>query len=205
MNRITLSTEQRSETGKGPARRLRAAGKVPAIFYGKKAQAVSLSIDLHEFKKALERAGSTPIFDLQMKHEGKVLIRSALLKERQIRPWDGYVVHLDFVEVFMDEAIEVTVPLEFEGKPAGLDKGGMLHVVARDLRVSCLPGDIPQVIKVDVSGLDLGHSIHIGEIELPKGVSPLDEAGIALASVASPKKAEEEAAVEAPEAGTPQG
>jgi len=202
MQRISLLAKQRFETGKGPARRLRAAGKVPAVFYGRKSEAVSLSVDLHEFKKALDKAGSTPIFDLQMSHEGKVTSRSALLKERQMRPWDGDLVHLDFVEVFMDEAIEVTVPLEYEGKPTGLDKGGMFHIVVRDLRVSCLPGDIPQLIKIDVSGLDLGHSIHVGEIELPKGVSALDEPGIALASVASPKKAEEEAAVEAPEAGT---
>jgi large subunit ribosomal protein L25 len=203
MQRIALFAEQRFTTGKGPARRLRASGKVPAVFYGKKLQPISLTIDLHEFKKALEQSGSTRIFDLQMKEADKVLTRSALLKERQIRPWDGSVVHLDFIEVFMDEAIEVTVPLEFEGKPIGLDKGGMFHVASRDLRISCLPGDIPQIIKIDVSGLDLGHSIHVGEITLPQGVSAVDEPGIALATVASPKKAEEEAEAEAPEVAAP--
>jgi large subunit ribosomal protein L25 len=138
-----------------------------------------------------------------MKEADKVLTKSALLKERQIRPWDGDVVHLDFVEVFMDEAIEVTVPLEFDGKPVGLDKGGLFHIASRDLRISCLPGDIPQIIKIDISGLDLGHSIHVGEITLPKGVTAVDEPGIALATVASPKKGEEEAEAEAPEAVVP--
>jgi large subunit ribosomal protein L25 len=174
---------------------------VPAIFYGKKSEPMSLTIDLHEFKKALDQAGSTPIFDIHVAGDGAAITKSALLKERQMRAWEGTVVHLDFVEVFMDEAIEVTVPLEYEGKPAGLDKGGMFHIVARELRVSCLPGDIPQVITIDISGLELGHSIHVEDIQLPQGVSSLEEPGTALASVASPKKGEEEAVAETPEEG----
>ncbi|MBI4964649.1 MAG: 50S ribosomal protein L25 [Desulfomonile tiedjei] len=197
MSKIVLTVDNRDKTGKGPARRLRAAGKVPAIFYGKKTEPIKIAVDNHEFRKAVEQAGTNPLFDLQITEKGEVSTRRALLKDRQTRPWDGTLVHLDFLEVFMDESIQVTVPLEFEGKPAGLDKGGMFHVASRELVISCLPDDIPDVIKVDVSGLDIGDSVHVGAITLPKGVVALEDAGVALATLAAPKK-EEEAEAEAP-------
>ncbi len=194
MNKVTLSVDQRTETGKGPARRLRAVGKAPAIFYGKKTEPIKIAIDIHDFKKAVEQAGSNPLFDLKIRGDEDTTTRRALLKERQIRALDGSLVHLDFLEVFMDESIEVTVPIEFEGKPVGIDKGGVFQPSTRELRISCLPDNIPNVITVDVSGLDVGHSVHVGEIPLPEGVSALQDKGVAVATVAAPKKAEEEAA-----------
>ncbi|MBI5250795.1 MAG: 50S ribosomal protein L25 [Desulfomonile tiedjei] len=196
MNRITVAVDQRDETGKGPARRLRAAGQIPAIFYGRKSDPIKLAVNEHEFKKLLEQAGSNPLFDLQI---GGTINRSALLKERQVRPTDGKMLHLDFQEILMDELVEVTVPLEFEGKAIGVEKGGDFLIVTRELRVSCLTGNIPEKIVVDVSSLELGHSIHVGEITLPEGVTPDMEAGVALASVTTPKKEGEEAAAEEPE------
>jgi large subunit ribosomal protein L25 len=196
MNRIVLLAEERSLTGKGPARRLRAAGKAPAVFYGKKTEPMKLAIDIHEFKKAIDLAGSNPIFDLQVKEDGNTVSKSAILKERQIVPLDGSLVHLDFLQVYMDEAIEVTVQVEFVGKPIGVEKGGVFQAVAKELRVSCLPNDIPQIITVDVSTADVGHSIHVGDIPLPPGVTAVQDEGIALATVLAPKTGEEEAAGE---------
>ena len=206
MNKVTLSVDQRIESGKGPARRLRAAGKAPAVFYGKKTEPIKIAIDVHDFRKAIEQAGSNPLFDLQIREDGGTTTRRALLKERQIRPLDGSLVHLDFLEVFMDESIEVTVPIEFEGKPVGIDKGGIFQASARELRVSCLPDNIPNVITVDVSGLDVGHSVHVGDITLPEGVSTLQDKGVAVATVAALKKEEEKAATaeEAEAAATPE-
>jgi large subunit ribosomal protein L25 len=191
MNRITVAVDQREETGKGPARRLRAAGQIPAIFYGRKTDPIRLALNEHEFRKLLEQAGSNPLFDLKI---GGTMIRSALLKERQVRPIDGKILHLDFHEVLMDELVQVTVPVEYEGKPVGEEKGGDFLIIMREIRVSCLPGNIPQKIVVDVTNLDLGHSIHVGEITLPEGVTPDMEAGVALASVTTPKAEVEEAA-----------
>jgi large subunit ribosomal protein L25 len=191
MNKVLIEVEKRTETGKGPARRLRAVGKIPATLYGRKSQPISLSLNEHEFRKIYERAGSTSLFDLQITEDGGVSTRSALIKERQIRAFDGTILHLDFQEILMDEAIEMAIPVEFEGKPIGLDKGGDFLITLREIRVSCLPGNIPGAIVVDVAGLDLGHSIHVGEITLPEGVSAVTEAGVALASVTTPRKEEE--------------
>ncbi len=200
MSRIQLFVEKRSHKGKGPSRRLRAQGKVPAVFYGHKNEPVKLFVDTRDFQKVVEEAGSNPLFDLVIRDNGETTTRRAMLKERQVRAVDGSVLHLDFQEVFMDEKIEVTVPIDFQGKPVGLDKGGALQIAGRELLISCLPDDIPDVIIVDVSELDIGHSVHVGEIALPTGVTALQDKGVALATVAALKKEEEaEVAAEAEE------
>ncbi|MDA8407792.1 MAG: 50S ribosomal protein L25 [Deltaproteobacteria bacterium] len=199
MNKVTLNARQRMETGKGPARRLRAAGQAPAIFYGKKTEPMNLAVQIHEFHKAVEKAGSNPLFDLRISTDGDTeTTMIALLKERQIRPVDSSLVHLDFVQVFMDEPIEVDVPLEFVGKAIGVEKGGMFQTAAKEIRVSCLPADIPDEIVVDISQLERGHSIHVGQITLPEGVKPATDLGIALATVVAPKK-EDQVEAEVPE------
>lgn len=200
MNKVTLNARQRFETGKGPARRLRATGNAPAIFYGKKTEPMNLSVRIHEFQRAVEKAGSNPLFDLRISSDGgPELTMTAVLKERQIRPVDSSLLHLDFVQVFMDEPIEVEVRLEFVGKAIGVEKGGMFQPVAKEIRVSCLPADIPEKIMVDISGLEMGHSIHVGQITLPEGVKPAMDLGIALATIVSLKKDE---AVESAEPAT---
>jgi large subunit ribosomal protein L25 len=207
MNRITLAVDQRHQAGKGPARRLRASGKVPAVVYGKKMEPIKVSVDLHEFKKSFDLAGSNPIFDLKIRDDGGASTRTAILKERQVNPLDGALVHLDFIEVFMDVAIEVTVPLEFQGKPVGADQGGVLQAAARELRISCTPDRIPEAIAVDISGLDIGDSIHVSDISLPSGVQVVQDETLALATVVIPAREEEVlpeeevAAEEAEEAG----
>lgn len=197
MNRISLTVEQRTQTGKGPSRRLRAAGKVPAILYGKKAQPLSLTLNKQDLMKAVEKAGTNPIFELNIKGAAGPATRSAILKERQIRPLDSMLLHIDFLEVSMDEALEVHVPIECEGTPIGVEKGGIFQQVVRELKVRCLPGDIPSVIKVDVSKLELGHAIHVSDLPLPSGVTAEEEPGTAIATVVAPRKEEEQAPEEA--------
>lgn len=189
MSTVNLPVQQRIETGKGPARRLRALGQAPAILYGKKSEPISLSLDIREFTKLLDESGSSTLFELSITGtDGNVSTRVALLKERQIWPVDDSLVHVDFQAVVMDEVLEVVVPLHFEGSPIGVDKGGIFQPAVRELRISCLPDRIPSVIHVDVSGLDLGHSLHIREMKLPEGVTPKQDLGLAIASVLALKK-----------------
>lgn len=190
MDKVTLPANIRHETGKGPARRLRAAGKVPAIFYGKKSDPVKLAVDAYELGKLLEQAGSNPLFDLQISDDGKELRRTAMLQERQVNPLDGAAVHLDFLEVFMDEAVEVTIPLEFTGKSIGVERGGMFQSGARDVRVSCLPQNLPNIIEVDISDLDVGHAIHAKDLPIPSGVTLITESDQTIATVILPKRGE---------------
>lgn len=192
MKRINLSVVTRAETGKGPARRLRMTGNAPAVLYGKKSEPMKLAVNVREFDKIREEVGTNALFDLQIASgDGTTSSRIAVVKERQVRPVDGSLVHLDFLEILMNEPLEVTIPLHFEGKPVGLDKGGNFQSVTKDLRISCLPGDIPDSIVVDVTKLELGHSIHAGDIALPAGASLAQDAGSALATVLAPKKADE--------------
>jgi len=200
MNKIALTVTKRTETGKGPARRLRAAGKAPAVLYGNKKDAVGLAVDVRDLLKALEKAGSNPIFDLQIRDNGSTTTSRAILKERQVRPVDGSILHLDFLEILADQAIEVTVPLEFHGTPVGVEiGGGEFQIVTRELRVSCLPDDIPNLIAVDVSGLEIGKSLHLPDISLPAGVTALQDENTVLAAVAAPRKVEEAVVEEAAE------
>jgi len=159
--------------------------------YGKKSQPLNLILNIQDLIRATEKGGTNPIFELNIKG-GDLGTRSAILKERQVRPLDSALLHIDFLEVSMDETLEVHVPIECEGTPTGVEKGGIFQQVVRELKIRCLPGDIPSVIKVDVANLDLGHALHVSDLNLPTGVAAADEPGTAVATVVAPRKEEEQ-------------
>jgi large subunit ribosomal protein L25 len=193
MQKITLPVETRTATRKGPARRLRAQGKAPAIFYGPKTEPIKIAVDAMEFGKLTSQAGTNPIFDLQIKDNDGTTTRLAAIKERQIDPIDGTIIHMDFVEIFMDVAIEVNIPLRYEGKAIGIERGGLFQASMRDLFVSCLPANLPDAIVVDISSLDWGDSIHVKDLPLLEGIKPLRAEGATVCSIVAPKRVEEEA------------
>ncbi len=197
MIKITLPVNARTETGKGPARRLRADGKVPAILYGRKREPLKLAFDLQEFKKLVVQAGANPLWELQVKDSGVSTTCMAVVKEKQVRPVDGSLVHLDFQEISMTEPILVTIPVHFEGKPIGVDRGGTFQHAIRELHISCLPGDVPDTITLDISKLDWNQSLAVSDLPLPEGIKPLREPGTTVCTVLPPKKGE---ALEAAEA-----
>jgi large subunit ribosomal protein L25 len=193
MEEITLSVEARNERGKGPARRLRRAGKVPAVFYGPKSTAVPIAIDRKDFASQVANLeGShlirftSPLAELQQ--------RVALVREVQHHPVDGGILHVDFYEVDLTRRLRVTVPLHFVGKARGIADGGILQPIVREMEVECLPTDIPQYIEVDVTSLAIHDAVHLADVSMPPNVSAVFETNEAVVTVLPPTVEEVKAA-----------
>jgi len=189
-----LAVEARSQSGKGSARKLRAAGRIPAICYSAVGDATSLQLDPHVLERMLRKsaAGMNTLFDLAGGGlDGKVV----LVKELQRDPVNGSVLHADLFAIDADQAIEVSVPIHIVGTAVGVSLGGgILDFPLREIEVLCLPRAIPEEVPVDVSALELGDSIHVRDLTLPQGVELLSDLDLSVVSVVAPAKAEEEAA-----------
>ena len=202
MATANLSASSRSTTGKGVARKLRAAGRVPAIIYGHNRQPQPLEINAHELQLLLEKNPyqSTVI---ELAFDGGSA--RTLIREIQRHPFKKQILHVDFQELVAGEKVTVKVPLHFVGTPDGVRHGGgILDQIMHDLEISVDPSNIPHHITVDVNPLTIGHSIHAGEIALPEGVTLLSDADSTVCVCAAPKvEIEETPAVEAAGAATP--
>lgn len=196
METVEIRVELREPGTKGKAKRLRREGKVPAIFYGPKAKTVPLEIDKKEFLSRVTDLEGSRIF--RVKSESPDLAdKVALVKEIQLHPVTGEVLHADFYEVDLTVKIQVKVPLHFVGKSEGVVRGGILQPVVREIEVECLPMDIPEYFNVEVSLLDIGDSLHIKDLSMPEGVVAVYETNLTLVTVVPPT-VEEAPVVEAP-------
>ncbi|MGH7819036.1 MAG: 50S ribosomal protein L25 [Candidatus Binatia bacterium] len=196
METVTLKVMQRSDRGKGPTRRVRAAGKVPGVFYGpRQKDALLLELEQAEFAKKLGVLEGAHLiqFDSEVP---ELKDRVVLLREVQSHPVTGRVLHADFYEVDLTRKLEVTVPLHFTGRAAGVEQGGILQPIVREITVKCLPTEIPEFIPVDVSPLGIHDSIHIEELSFPPGVEAVYDENVTLVTVTPPTV--EEVKVEAP-------
>lgn len=188
-----LVAEERTTTGKGAARKLRAAGRIPAVLYGKGIEARSLSVLPQELATVLHGsdAGMNTLIDLRVgSHVGETVLLKALDRD----PVAGTYLHADFYRLDLAATVEVSVPLRFVGKAQGVELGGILDHPLRELEIACLPTAIPDHIDVDVEGLDIGDSLHVNELVLPAGVTVKTDPALAVAAVVAPKEEEEEAA-----------
>lgn len=195
MQRVELNVELRASSGKGAARKLRVAGKVPAILYGRGAEPVPLSVNQLALDKVVHKSANA-LLDLKGPEqvEGKIV----LLKELQRDPVRRVLIHADFLAVDPERPIEVSVPLHFVGKAKGLEQGGVLEPLIRELEIKVLPLQIPDSIDVDVSALEVGDSIHVRDVTLPAGAQVLDDPEQAVVHVIVPRME-----LEAPAAGAP--
>ena len=202
METLEIQVNARERGSKRQARRLRREGKIPAILYGPKVKPIALELNKKDFSTRV--AGMEGSHLVRLKSGSTTLAdKVALVKEMQYHPISGDVMHADFYEVDLTAKIEVSVPLHFIGKAAGVVRGGILQPIVREIQVECLPLDIPQFFNVDVSALDIGDSVHIEELPMPEGVTAVYDSNFALVTVATPSVEEEPTAVVAPAEGVP--
>jgi large subunit ribosomal protein L25 len=194
---LEISADKREPGSKHKARRLRRDGKVPAVLYGPKTQAVSLQLDKKEFSTRVAGLEGSHLVRLKSA-AGDLTDKVALVKDMQYHPITGDVIHADLYEVDLTAKIQVRVPLHFVGKAAGVVRGGILQPAVREIEVECLPLEIPPFFEVEVSALDIGDSLHVEDLPMPSGVQALYESNFALVSVVPPTVEEAPAAAVAP-------
>jgi large subunit ribosomal protein L25 len=194
---IVVSAQNRTETGKNVNRRLRTKGLIPGVLYGKAKKPVPVAVSPKEIGTILRsKTGENTLFDLDL--DGSR--RTVILKEFQIEPLKGSLLHADFYEVALDKPIQVNVHVELTGTPVGVKvQGGIVDWVTRELEIESLPVDIPEKIVVDISNLEIGKHVRVAEIQAPPKVTILTDPDVVIAHVVAPR-AEEEVAAPAAEA-----
>jgi len=195
--------ERRERAGKGAARAARRAGRVPGVIYGSKKTPETISVDPRELATELSRPGFfTRLHDVQVNGATqKVLVRAV-----QFHPVSDRPIHVDFLRVEPDSRVTVAVPVIFENQAAspGIKRGGVLNVVRHSIEVVCAAARIPHEIRVDLTGLDIGDSVHISAVGLPEDVRPtITSRDFTVATVAAPSTMAAEVETAAPEAPQP--
>ena len=187
MKRIELKAQVREATGKGGARKLRQQGFIPAVVYGQKTDTVSLTINASEFRKSVKgAAGGNAIINLVLDSPGQEGTKVVMIQGLQRDPVTHNVLHVDFQEISLKEAVEVAIPIELVGKAAGIDEGGILQQIERELEIRCLPLNIPEKIEVDISNLAIGDSVHVRDISTTADFEILSADDKTIALVAAP-------------------
>ncbi|BCG46711.1 23S ribosomal protein L25p [Citrifermentans bremense] len=193
MSKQVLKAELREKTGKGICRRLRAAGRVPAVVYGKGIAPVSISLGQKELSEAIAgEGGRNHILTLECAGElngANVIVADLLRDSLKNQPR-----HVDLHKINLADKVKVHVKLNLVGTPAGVKAGGFLDFAMHEVEVECLPVHIPAHINVDVTELVIGHSVHVGDITAPIGTAILSDPKAPVVSILGRKAAEEEAA-----------
>jgi large subunit ribosomal protein L25 len=187
--KIIITAEARDLRGKNAARRLRAEGKIPVVVYGGQGEAESVTASLSDLAAILRSgAGQNTVFSLDIAGVGAA---DVIFQDRQIDPVRGRMIHADLRRLVAGEKMEMTVPLHFIGEPIGVkEDGGLLVEPIREITVLCEPGNVPESIDVDVSGLRMSESLHVSDIKVPEGVEIHEDPETVVASVTFVKEPE---------------
>ena len=192
MKSVALKAYPRIQVQRAEVTKLRARGRVPATIYGRKAPPQNLEVNAREFSDLLHHSVSENVLvDLSVESDARAQ-RLALVQDVQHHPLDGKVLHVDFHEISPDENVTVHVPVETSGEPVGVKTGGgVLEHILHKVKVRCLPKNLPDQILVDVTSLEIGQSIHLGDIKAPEGVEIIGDKHISVIAVAAPRAEEE--------------
>lgn len=194
MAEVKLQVEKRDSTGKGVARRARAAGKVPGVVYGRGMEPVPINVDRREFVTALNTdAGMNVLLSLDI--DGESI--PALARDLQRDPVRGTLLHADFVKVDLTIEVEVEVPVHAVGESPGVKEGGVLEQPLHEVHVRCLPGDVPEQIEADVSALNIGDSLRVSELAAGRKFTILNDPEQPVITIAAPVSEAELEAMEA--------
>ncbi len=198
--KITLKAAPRLRSGSGKLKQMRREGWLPSVVYGRGVENSNLKIDSKTFAELLAHSSSDSILiNLDVEGEG---VRSVFLKTIQHDPLTGHALHVDFLAVNDKTEITANIPVHLTGEAIGVKGGGILEQYAHTLEITCLPDALPDTIDVDITALELGESLHIGDMKLPAGVKPTHAAEVVVAHIGKPAAlvAEEAAAAPAPAA-----
>jgi large subunit ribosomal protein L25 len=189
---MKLKVEGRTEAGKGPSRRLREAGMVPGVYYDSKGHNIPIKVDFVALSKVVDAVGYSKVFELEIDRDGKSETMPCLIKDIHHHPLKPLYNHVDFFGVDLHKKVTVSIPVHVKGKAIGVTRGGDLGIFRETVEVECYPKDIPDSLVIDVTDLDLGHSIFIADVDFGEGVSAVYEENYAVVGVVAPRAAAEE-------------
>jgi len=197
MNDTTvIKAFSRNERGKNAAHSLREKGLIPAVLYGHNISPVALSISAGELTAMLKpvghSAGEHALHRLSIEDRKDIPLKDIMIKEIQRDPITQKILHIDLYAVRMDEKVIVPVRINVTGKAPGVQKGGILQQMLREVKIKCFPSDIPQAFDIDVSALDIGQSLHISDLNLPANIEIHEELSAAVVGVIAPTIIKEE-------------
>ena len=188
MATVQFTAESRSDTGKGVARKLRAAGRIPGVIYGHARAPQPLSLNTRDFVHLLEKVSyATTVFELDVAGATS----NALIREIQRHPYRKEILHVDFQELVAGEKVTVRVPIVYVGASIGVKEGGIIDQIMHELEIHVDPMQIPNHLDVDITNLGIGRSLHVSDLQLPEGIEVLDDENATVCTCAAPKAAEE--------------
>jgi large subunit ribosomal protein L25 len=203
MEKVTLVVQHRDATGTRAAKRLRREGLIPGVLYGHGKPASLIAVDPHALREALgTESGTHAVLDVTF--EGQKRAHKAIVKELELDRVKPAVIHLDLQEIRLDETIETTVAVHFEGESAGVKMGGVLDEATREVSVKGIVTDIPEHLVIDISGMAVNDTARVADLQVPEGIEVLNDLDEVLCSVLPPRKAEVTEAVEGEELFAPE-